>query len=265
MTFEDEEPAFWLQKPVQVLVDTAVVLHRERRLAAERRGAEEVLAVRRAVGHMVLCGNGVEVGAGDRPWPLPPAATCYYGDIRDRDGLAEYFGTTAVADDRILDAQTFQGISEAAFDFVISAHVIEHLQDPIGAIWATMRVLRSGGVAVIAIPDMRHTFDRNRPPVTLEHLQADAQDGGLGTRMQAYLEHVHYVHPLLTGDPPFPPEEAERQAQRICDAAMDVHVHAWTGETFKDHLLAIAENRFDLQAHVPVGNENIYVLRKTEP
>ncbi len=263
MSNEDEQPDFWRRKPLQLLAETAAVLHRERRLATERRSADEVAATRRAIGHMMLRGNGVEVGAGDRPWPLPPGAACYYGDIRDRNRLAAYFHNTDVAFNRKLDAQTFAGITDAAFDFVISAHVLEHLQDPVGAIRATMRVLRTGGIALIALPDMRHTFDRARPPTTLDHLLADARDGGAGTRLQAYMDHVLYVHPLLTNDPPFPPAEAQRHAQQISRANMDIHYHAWTVDTFLEQLNRLANDTYTVDACVPVANEGIFVLRKT--
>lgn len=261
MDYEDETVAFWLNQPSLRLAETAAVMHRDRRSMLTRAGPDEVNATRRAVGFMVLQGQGVEVGAGDRPWPLPPGASCFYGDIRDGDRLATYFKTDAVSLDRILDAQTFAGIPDASFDFVISAHVIEHLQDPIGAIRATMRVLRTGGAAVIAVPDMRHTFDHARPLVTFEHLQADALDGGAGTRLEAYLEHIEFVYPVAGGEP-IAPEDRLTHARQNSDQNMDVHFHAWTAETFHSHLLSMAEGAFRVEAMVPVRNEGIFVLRK---
>ena len=45
-----------------------------------------------------------------------------------------------------IDAQTFDGIDNDSLDFVISAHVIEHLRDPIGSIVNAIRVLKAGGI-----------------------------------------------------------------------------------------------------------------------
>ena len=199
---------------------------------------------------------------GDRRWPLPPSVDCFYGDVRDGERQTAYFKNNNVVLDRLFDAQTFAGVSDGFLDFVVSAHVIEHLQDPIGALRATMRVLRTGRIALLAVPDMRHTFDRDSPPVGLDHLLPDLGDGGAGTRLDACLEHARCVHPLLTGSG-FSDTDALEQARQLSHADMDLHFHAWTGDTFKEHLLAIADGQFSMEGHVPVQNENIFLLRKT--
>src|SRR6266478_1279476 len=119
--------------------------------------------------------------------------------MRDRASLESYFKTNAVQSGEPIDAQTLAGIADASLDFVISAHVIEHLRDPVGAIVSAIRVLKPGGVHVLAVPEMQATFDRNRPETTLEHVMADFRDGGEGTCRAAYEEHLRYVHPYLTG------------------------------------------------------------------
>lgn len=90
----------------------------------------------------------------------------------------------------MIDAQTLGGTADASLDFVLSAHVIEHLQDPLGSIRAAMRCLRPGGSLLLAVPDMRHTFDRERSPTPLSHLPGDLEDGGEGTRLEAYEEFI---------------------------------------------------------------------------
>jgi SAM-dependent methyltransferase len=261
LIYEDETTEFWKSKSLNLLAETAAALHRERRSAAESVGSIEVYTTRRTIAHMVVNGNGVEVGAGDRPWPLPATATCYYGDIRDERNLRAYFKNDNVKHGTILDAQSFSGINDEAFSFVISAHVIEHLQNPLGALRATMRIIRSGGVAIFAVPEMTRTFDRTRPPTTLEHLLIDAVDGGESSRFSAFLDHVRYVHPLLTGEN-ISTEDEHKAAQSILKANMDIHYHAWTGVSFREHLQAASNGIFTIEAHVPVQNENIFVLRK---
>jgi SAM-dependent methyltransferase len=261
MIYEDETLEFWKNKSPDLLAETAAALHRERRSAAESVGSTEVYTTRRTIAHMVVNGNGVEVGAGDRPWPLPTTATCYYGDIRNERNLRDYFKNDNVKPGTILDAQSFDGVNDEIFNFVISAHVIEHLQDPLGALRATMRIIRSGGVAIFAVPEMTRTFDRDRPPTTLDHLLIDATDGGKSSRFSAFLDHVRYVHPLLTGEN-ISAKDEHKAAKAILDANMDIHYHAWTGESFREHLQATSNEIFTIEAHVPVQNENIFVLRK---
>ncbi len=263
--YEDEDPAFWLAKSKQELAHVAAALHCDRRKAAEAIGYNEVMAFRRALASAFLKGNGLEVGAGNRPWPIPPHAKCYYGDLLDKTSLRHYFKDCDpnydVNLDGFVDAQTLTGIPSGSLDFVISAHVIEHLPDPIGAIRGAIRVLKPGGIHFLAVPDMRMTHDRNRSPTTLEHLLSDELDGGTGTRRQAYEEHCRYVHTIY--HPPIPGEQFDLDVARIDKENMDIHWHAWTGETFRILLDAIAARYgFQTIAQVPVQNENIFVVRK---
>ena len=105
--------------------------------------SESVNLERRAVAERFLTGHGIEVGAGDRPFPVPSHVRVFYGDIRDAASVEDYFKTADVRAGSPIDAQTFAGVADASLDFVISAHVIEHLRDPIGSIVNAIR--RRGG------------------------------------------------------------------------------------------------------------------------
>lgn len=227
---------------------------------------EGVNTQRAAIGRKYLTGTGVEVGAGNRPFPLPEGARVIYGDIRDQASVERYFNSAEVKAGGTIDAQSFAGIADNSLDFVISAHVIEHLRDPVGSIVQAIRVLRPGGIHVLAVPDLRFTFDRRRPAMTVEHALRDYADGGAGTCRQAYEEHLRYVHPELTGQHY---SEAEIEWQSGENAKrwqeFDVHFHAWTREAFESLLAAAAAHApFTVQEAVSVGNENIFVLRKTQ-
>ena len=100
---------------------------------------EAIAAVRSELSRRFIFGHGLEIGAGARPFPIPAGTQVSYGDMRDRASLESYFKTNAVQSGEPLDAQTLAGIADASFDFVISAHVIEHLRDPIGAIVSAIR------------------------------------------------------------------------------------------------------------------------------
>ena len=90
----------------------------------------EVRKVRTEIGRTFLAGRGIEVGAGDRPFPVPASAHILYGDIRKLEELEGYFRTPDLPAVNDVDAQSFAGIDNNSLDFVISAHVIEHLRDP---------------------------------------------------------------------------------------------------------------------------------------
>jgi SAM-dependent methyltransferase len=225
---------------------------------------EEIQRARKAIASRFLKGNGLEVGAGSRPFPVPDDVQVCYGDIRGSASLESYFQNSAIQAGDEIDAQTFAGVDTGSFDFVISAHVIEHLRDPVGSIVEAVRVLKPGGVLVLVVPDLRYTFDYSRPETTVEHALRDYQDGGASTTRDGYEEHLRYVHPYLTGEN-YPEAEIQRQATECVKRwrELDVHFHAWTRDGFETLLSAIAELApFDLEAAQFAVNENIFVLRK---
>ena len=147
---------------------------------------EAIATVRAELSRRFISGHGLEIGGGTRPFPVPTGAKVSYGDIRDPVSLKSYFKTDAVQSGEPIDAQTLAGIADASLDFVISAHVIEHLRDPIGAIVNAIRVLEHGGIHLLVVPDMRRTFDRDRPETSVAHVLADFSDGGIGTCRDGY-------------------------------------------------------------------------------
>jgi len=226
---------------------------------------DAIRSQRSAVAERFLTGQGVEVGAGDRPFPVPRHVRVFYGDIRDAASIQSYFKTMDVRSGIPIDAQTFCGIANDSLDFVISAHVVEHLRDPIGSIVNAVRVLRPAGIHILVVPDMRFTFDRRRPETTVEHALLDYEDGGESTCRQGYEEHLKYVHPELTSQ-----HYAEGEIKSQADEStrrwreFDIHFHAWTRDGFESLLAAAAHHApFVVEQAVSVVNENIFVLRKS--
>jgi len=221
----------------------------------------EVRIARRTLARVFLNGTGVEVGAGTRPWPLPPGATCFYGDVLDAKGLAKYFSAEGSAYQGFIDAQTFAGIADRSLDFVLSAHVLEHLINPLGAIEAALRVLKREGIFMLAVPDKRYTWDKPRPVTPLEHLVSDYKTGGEDTRHVGIREHVKYLHPQWA--PPVPAGDMEETVARMVEAKADTHYHTWTSETFGEMLDFVADTFGAEIMHTEViVNENIAVLRQ---
>jgi ubiquinone/menaquinone biosynthesis C-methylase UbiE len=222
---------------------------------------ERVTAVRAKLAERFISGCGLEVGAGSRPFPVPSHAQVVYGDIRERAALESYFKTRSVSSGQRINAQTLAGVADNSLDFVISAHVIEHLLDPIGAIANAIRVLKRGGIHILAVPDMRRTFDRHRPETTVAHALADFRDGGLGTCKAGYEEHLRYVHPVLTGQH-YSETEIQRQATEAARLwpKYGAHFHAWTRAGFEALLRATYEFApFGVVTEVSVAKENLFV------
>jgi SAM-dependent methyltransferase len=224
-----------------------------------------VRATRRALAHVYIRGEGIEVGSGDRPVLLPEGVVCHYGDIREPEALEKYFGEGTAARTPVpsfVDAQSFEGVPDSILDFVISAHVTEHLRDALGAISGAIRALKPGGIFMLILPDKRYTFDHARPITPLAHLIEDAKDRGAGTVLEAYRDTGRFNHDWGGREPT--ERELDEYASASLAAGMDVHFHTWDTESFKqmiDYVSRILP--IECLTLVPVVNENIAILRKT--
>jgi SAM-dependent methyltransferase len=260
-TYADETIEFWLERSHSELAHVAAALHRDRHQVEDRTGLNEVIGARTAISNAFVHGFGIEVGAGNRPFPVPPTATVIYGDIRDNETLKSHFADQNITEGGFIDAETFAGTRLESLDFIISAHVIEHLANPFGSIREGLARLKPGGIYVIAVPDMRFTTDHARPLTSFDHLMEDLATGGEPTLLASYVEHCRYVHPL--SQPAFSGDELMPAAENGLKMRVDIHVHTWTKETFSAHLDRLEESfGFTKCFESAIRNEALFVLRK---
>lgn len=85
-------------------------------------------------------GEGIDIGAGDDPLAL-------YGE------LFPLMRSCRAWDRADGDAQHMADVPDASFDFVHSAHCLEHLVDPAEGLANWLRILKPGGHLVCIIPD----------------------------------------------------------------------------------------------------------------
>jgi SAM-dependent methyltransferase len=177
-----------------------------------------------------LVGDGLELGPGHTPFPLPTScARVRYVDRWSPDANRELFpelGDVAfpapdvVAD---LDRDGLHAFADAAVDFVVASHVLEHVADPLELLGEIHRVLRVGGTAILLLPDRRATFDAGRPPTSLDHLVAEHGAGVTEVSDEHIVEFVQCVG----GQSERPsPDEIEQHRRR------SIHVHCWTEGEF---------------------------------
>lgn len=217
---------------------------------------------RRRLAARYLRGDGLEIGALHRPFPVPPGARVRYVDrfttAQLRDEYPELAGEPLAEVDVIDDAGQLTTIADGSQDFVVAAHVLEHTEDPISALQAQLRVLRPGGVLLLALPDRRTDLDALREPTTLEHLLADHREGPLRSRAEHYREWARLVDlPLgLIGA-----DEVERHAVQLERSDADIHFHCWTLEELVAQLPAFGLPAGVVQARRN-GQEFLLVLRR---
>ncbi len=219
--------------------------------------------VRRDVALRYLRGSGIEIGALNRPMRVPSSVGVRYVDHERRDSLIarypEFAGQPIVEPDILDDGATLVTLPDGSEDFVIANHVIEHLENPVGALRAWLRVLRPGGVIFMCVPEKRRTFDAERPSTQVEHLLRDDADGPQWSRRSHYEEWARLAEHVPEADVP------ERVAQ-LEGQSRDVHFHVWAFEDIAATLVALRDGPnglpFDIELLQANWNETICVLRR---
>lgn len=169
-------------------------------LAGERPGTSdpdgETVETRDWRAHFVqrLVGSGLEIGPLHEPLAISRAATVQYVDRLPVEALRRHYpelhAETFVEPDIIDDAETLRSIADESYDFVVAAHVIEHMRNPIGALASWCRVLKPGGVLYLVVPDKRATFDAARERTSLEHLMLDYHEPSRERDREHFLDWV---------------------------------------------------------------------------
>lgn len=198
----------------------------------------DTLAVRRGIARH-LVGRGVELGPGHNPYPLDlPGTTVAYVDRWDPDenqalfpelGDAAPFPVPDVVCD--LNTDRLEALDDTSQDFVIASHVLEHVAEPLGLLDDIHRVLRPGGTALILLPDMRRTFDRNRPPTGLDHLVREHSAGVTEVDDDHIREFLEFTEPDYEGSVLSLSPEAQA-ALFDWHRRRSIHVHCWTEDDF---------------------------------
>jgi SAM-dependent methyltransferase len=223
--------------------------------------------IRVAAAERYLKGNGIEIGALNFPLPLPKSASVKYVDRKTvaelRARFPELDSKPLIEADVIDDGETLETILDNTQDFVIACHVIEHCQNPIGAIKNWLRVLKAGGTAFIAVPDKRYTFDVDRPLTPIEHVIQDYNNGPEWSREAHYVEWEQMWIEKCDGR-----NEAEvrEMVANIRKGEDDVHFHVWTQFEFIELLLYCRSTLcfpFEIDLIQMNGIESVVILTKT--
>lgn len=177
-------------------------------------------------------GNGLEIGAGSSPFPVPLECSIQYGDIYSYNELLEnaypgqpLYDVVAPTIKTALD--TLQNVADDSLDFLVACHVIEHTRDPIGAIQKAYSKLRKGGQLVLVVPDKTRTFDKKRPVTTLEHLIEDFKAYNVERDQAHYREFFALAEGFSV-----PEEQLEAKWREEWERDYSIHFHTWTYDSF---------------------------------
>ena len=216
-------------------------------------------------------GRGLEIGPSFNPIaPKREGFNVAVMDHMNREGLiAKYRDHTNMPPDYenliepvdyVWTGQPYTALIRERFDYIISAHLLEHIPDLIGHLNDCCDLLKEGGVYSLAVPDSRYSFDLRRPVTTAE--MAVSRKGDRGYRPDVIVEYVEQVvsndgrvaWDKLTrlGDvrPLFTPEQmAMVRAAPEEQTITDLHISVFTPRSFRrlmDELYAEGEIRMPL-------------------
>jgi len=103
-----------------------------------------------------------------------------------------YHGKNNVVDIKA-DAHSLPMLSDESVDFIASAGTIEHLTNPLKALYEWKRILKTGGLMYAGIPYYKKTFDHTRSVTPLGHL-IDDYEKNIGLDDKTHIEEFMKNH-----------------------------------------------------------------------
>jgi hypothetical protein len=218
---------------------------------------------REGLARKFLSGSGIEIGALQRRLGLPAGSRVRYIDRLPLNDLLLHYpelnGMPIQAPHLIDNGETLSRIADVSQDFVIANHFLEHCENPIEALLNLLRVVRSGGILFLAIPDKTHTFDFHRPVTDYNVLKQTYEKGSRSDRNRLYEEWVAYVEAVRD------PQVKARAAQLMANN-YSIHYNVWTLDALLDFFWKVRRDfalPFRIVSAVCCDNEAIVLLEKT--
>lgn len=262
--------------------------------------ALEHLSLRRSFSWPWLSGEGVEIGALQQPFALPPGAHARYVDSKTieqlRAAYPELANVELVSPDIVDRVETLASIGDGSFDFCIASHVIEHAESPILALSNMLRVVRKGGVVVLVAPMKCDTFDRHRNLTSFSHmltefshpeavvanhhqhfrefvwsrqlaeLSADVKERSLASGATSQKGEALGIAAAAAAAASNTVTVDEERAKALDLAAYAIHFHTFDQASFLDFLAQLGDvkgvPRFEIREYVAHKYETLVVLQK---
>jgi predicted SAM-dependent methyltransferase len=218
---------------------------------------------RRSLVRAYIKGRGIEIGARHRPLKVSSRARVTYVDRLWVPGLQQQHPELASRKlapvDIVDDIEKLTRFPDESQDFVIANHVLEHCQNPIGALLNFLRVLRRGGILYLAVLDDRYTLNRARPVTSLEHMLQDHERGPEWSKEQHLEEWTRLVNGVQE------PEEVAEQVTLLMSIDYDIQYHVLTQHELMEMLLLLRKKlNFEIEVFLKREKEILVILRKSD-
>ena len=131
----------------------------------------------------------------------------------------------------IAEGSKLTKISDDWYDFVLSCNNLEHMANPIQAVFEWKRVLKKKGVMLLILPNKEANFDHRRPYTKLEHIVADFENN-IDEKDTTHLKEILDLHDLKRD----PQAGSNKQFRTRCNDNFDnrcMHHHVFNPELLK--------------------------------
>ena len=202
----------------------------------------EVLALK------YIAGTGIEIGALHAPMSVDnnKAKVLYVDRLSQKDLYEQYpeFKKYDIVDADIVDNGDELGtISDGIYDFCISNHVLEHLEDPVKALNNWLRILKPKGILYLSIPLPYNIVDKHREPTTITHIIDDY--GRMARDREEYLRqrHDHFVDFVRSTNFSEAANDAyiSSKTAELMEMNYSIHYHVFAEETLVQLLDYVAQ------------------------
>ncbi len=157
--------------------------------------------------------------------------TIWEGEIEEGNKKYNYCENSLPGRQYICEATDLKSIKSEQYDFVVCAHLLEHLANPLKVIEESTRVLKDGGVIVVVLPDSRYTFDHNRNITDFSHLISDYKNN-MGEHDLSHMDEILELHDLSMDLPAGTPEQF-RERSLLNYENRCLHQHVFNLDTMK--------------------------------
>jgi SAM-dependent methyltransferase len=126
----------------------------------------------------------------------------------------------------ICEASSLKDVSDRKYDCVLASHCLEHIANPLRALYEWRRILSEDGLLLLILPNKDHTFDWRRPVTTLGHMIADYENQTAENDL-THVDEILKFHDLSRDLPAGTPEQF--RARSLNNAALRaLHHHVFT-------------------------------------
>lgn len=219
--------------------------------------------LRNYLSNLFIKGKGIEIGALHNPLWVSKKAHVKYVDYLSTKSLQEKYPTLKnlirCHVDIVDDGEKLNSIKDESLDFIISNHMLEHCQNPIGTIRNHLKKLKIGGHLYYAMPNKNFTFDLDRKLTTLDHLIQDDQKGPEKSKKAHYLDWVINCEKVTDKD------EIAKRLNQLLDIKYSIHYHVWDDVSFLDFLVStkgLLKESFHIKTYTVYKKEVIAILQK---